>query len=109
MSAAERALIAFSGTASNLCLPDMWLPTLLAAIAAPPCGNVTTACLHCLWCHASICLSIPFPDQIWPFLRQSAPPSADEPRTLYNCRGMQGVVSGCATRQNVLAPVIIRS
>ena len=109
MSAAERAISAFTGTPTNCCLPDMWLPTLLAAIAAPPCGNVMRACLHSLWCDASICISIPFPDQMWPLLRQSAPPSADEPRTLHICRGMQGVLSGCATMQNVWAPVIIRS
>lgn len=109
VTAAERAVSASADTVTNFCLPDMWLPTLLAAIAAPPCGNVLSACLHSLWCDASICISIPFPDQIWPLQRQSAPPSADEPRTLHNCRCMQGVLRGCATTQNEWPPVIIRS
>ena len=60
MSAAKWAVAARSiGTLRDLCLTEMWFPTFLAALAAPPSGNVSRACLHGVWHDAPIRLMVP--------------------------------------------------
>ena len=60
MSAADWAIGALSiGTMRDRCLPDVWPFTVIAALAAPPCGSVTRPCLHVLWRHVPIQLMVP--------------------------------------------------
>ena len=80
VSAAEWAVGAQStGTRIDCCLPEMWCPTFLAGLAAPPCSHVAGACLHIVWHHVPVQLIVLLLCQVWPLLLQNAAAPADWP------------------------------